>query len=70
MVSNDLIMPILLRGRRLALSDLTMASFILQIRRLAIIAFMLLAYLCYRMIGDAFTLASPAPSTPSTRPTC
>ncbi len=59
MVSNDLIMPILLRGRRLGLSDLTdMASLILQIRRLAIVAFMLLAYLYYRMIGDAFALAS------------
>ncbi len=59
MVSNDLIMPILLRGRRLGLSDLSdMASFILQIRRLALVAFMLLAYLYYRMIGDAFALAS------------
>ncbi len=59
MVSNDLIMPILLRGRRLGLSDLAdMASFILQIRRLAIVAFMLLAYLYYRMVGDAFALAS------------
>ncbi len=59
MVSNDLIMPILLRGRRLGLSDLAdMTGFILQIRRLAIVAFMLLAYLYYRMVGDSFALAS------------
>src|SRR5690606_9265397 len=45
MVSNDLIMPIFLRGRRLWLSDREdMGALILQIRRVTIVAIMLLAY--------------------------
>jgi Na+/proline symporter/CheY-like chemotaxis protein/PAS domain-containing protein len=59
MVSNDLIMPIFLRGRRLWLSDREdMGALILQIRRVTIVAIMLLAYLYYRMVGDSFALAS------------
>lgn len=59
MVSNDLIMPILLHRRHLGLSDREdMGKVILQIRRVAIIAFMLLAYFYYRLVGDTYALAS------------
>ncbi|WP_425450159.1 hybrid sensor histidine kinase/response regulator [Virgifigura deserti] len=59
MVSNDLIMPLLLRGRRLGLSGLgDLSRLILWIRRAAILALLLLSYLHYRMIGDSAALAA------------
>jgi Na+/proline symporter/CheY-like chemotaxis protein len=59
MVSNDLIMPILLHRRRLGLANSEdMGKLILRIRRAAIVAFMLLAYFYYRLVGDTYALAS------------
>jgi len=59
MVSNDLVMPIVLHGRRLGLADREdMSAIVLQIRRIAIIVFMLLAYCFYRLIGNSTALAS------------
>ncbi|MDQ6647867.1 MAG: PAS domain-containing hybrid sensor histidine kinase/response regulator, partial [Pseudomonadota bacterium] len=59
MISNDLVMPALLRIHRLRLeqrSDLT--RLVLGIRRLAIIALALMAYLYYRIAADAENLAA------------
>jgi Na+/proline symporter/signal transduction histidine kinase len=59
MVSNDLIMPIVLHGRRLGLADREdMSAIVLHLRRITILAFMLLAYCFYRLIGNAVALAS------------
>jgi len=59
MVSNDLVMPIVLRGRRLGLAERRdMGQLILRIRRAAIFAILLLGYCYYRLIGDSLALAS------------
>jgi len=59
MVSNDLVMPIVLRGRRLGLAERhDMGRLILRIRRAAIFAILLLGYCYYRVIGDSLALAS------------
>jgi Na+/proline symporter/nitrogen-specific signal transduction histidine kinase len=59
MVCNDLLMPVLLRLRRLRLSerpDLT--GLLLGIRRGAIVAILLLGYLYFRLAGEAYALVS------------
>mgnify|MGYP001177934779 CR=1 FL=1 len=59
MVCNDLVMPMLLRSRRLALGarqDLT--GLLLGIRRGAIIVVLLLGYLYFRLAGEAYALVS------------
>jgi Na+/proline symporter/nitrogen-specific signal transduction histidine kinase len=59
MVCNDLVMPILLRWKRLNLaarSDLT--SLLLDIRRSAIVGILLLGYLYYKVAGEAYALVS------------
>ncbi|ENO89622.1 sensor histidine kinase [Thauera linaloolentis] len=59
MVCNDLVMPILLRSRRLGLSaqrDLT--RLLLGIRRGAIVGVLLLGYLYFRLAGEAYALVS------------
>jgi len=59
MISNDLVMPIVLRGRRLGLAERSdMGRVILRIRRAAIFAIMLLGYFYYQLIGDSLALAS------------
>ena len=59
MISNDLVMPIVLQGRRLGLAERgDMGKLILRIRRVAIIGIMLLGYCYYRLIGDSLALAS------------
>jgi Na+/proline symporter/signal transduction histidine kinase/CheY-like chemotaxis protein len=59
MVSNDLVMPIVLHGRRLGFADRrNMSAIVLQVRRVAIFVLMLLAYGFYRLVGDAAALAS------------
>ncbi len=59
MVSNDLVMPMVLHGRRLGLAERgDMGKLILRIRRAAIVVIMLLGYCCYRLIGDSLALAS------------
>ena len=59
MVCNDLVMPLLLRSRALgvrASGDLT--GLLLLIRRLAILAILLLGYLYFHLAGEAYALVS------------
>jgi Na+/proline symporter/signal transduction histidine kinase len=59
MVCNDLVMPLLLRMRRFgarASGDLT--GLLLGIRRLAILAVLLLGYLYFHLAGEAYALVS------------
>jgi Na+/proline symporter/nitrogen-specific signal transduction histidine kinase len=57
MVCNDLIMPLLLRWRRVAQrADLT--RLLLHIRRTAILVLLLLGYTYYHLAGDAYALVS------------
>jgi len=59
MVCNDLVMPALLRMRRLALArrpDLT--GLLLGIRRGAIVLILMLGYLYFRLAGEAYALVS------------
>ncbi|MBB3773069.1 Na+/proline symporter/CheY-like chemotaxis protein [Angulomicrobium tetraedrale] len=62
MVSNDIFMPLMVRGRRLSETDdasgratphLDMGHRLLTVRRIAIFAILLLAYLYYRLTGEA-----------------
>ncbi|MGQ5490321.1 ATP-binding protein [Thauera sp. ZXT1-4] len=59
MVCNDLVMPMLLRSKRLDLArerDLT--GLLLGIRRGAIVVLLLLGYLYFRLAGEAYALVS------------
>jgi signal transduction histidine kinase/Na+/proline symporter len=59
MVCNDLVMPVLLRLKRLRLAeqpDLT--ALLLGIRRGAIVLILLLGYLYFRLAGEAYALVS------------
>ncbi len=59
MVSNDLVMPLLLKTRRFggrSSGDLT--RLLLLIRRVAILGILLLGYLYFHMAGDAYALVS------------
>ena len=57
MVCNDLVMPLLLRTRRLARhGDLT--GLLLAIRRAAIVGILLLGYLYFHFAGEAYALVS------------
>ncbi len=59
MVCNDLVMPVLLRMKRLRLNerpDLT--GLLLGIRRWAIVLVLLLGYLYFRLAGEAYALVS------------
>src|SRR5207245_6505323 len=59
MVCNDLVMPVLLRMRSLALverADLT--GLLLGIRRSAIVLILLLGYLYFKLAGEAYALVS------------
>ena len=59
MLCNDLVMPLLLRSRRLGMrsaSDLT--GLLLLIRRLAILLILLLGYLYFHLAGEAYALVS------------
>lgn len=58
MVCNDLVMPIILRRLQLGIGDRRdMGAMLLNIRRVAIFAILLLAYLFYRVVGDTYGLA-------------
>ncbi len=59
MVCNDLVMPLLLRWKwaNVALRP-DMASFLLDIRRWAIIAILMLGYFYFRFAGEAYALVS------------
>jgi signal transduction histidine kinase/Na+/proline symporter len=59
MVSNDLVMPVLLRIRWLGLvhrADLS--QFILNLRRVVIVGVLILGYLYYRVIGESYALVT------------
>ena len=59
MVCNDLVMPVLLRMRRLRLNerrDLT--GMLIGIRRSAIVLILLLGYLYFKLAGEAYALVS------------
>ena len=67
MVCNDLVMPLLLRTRRLRAARAAkealvgdpsgdLSGFLLGIRRAAIVAILLLGYLYYRLAGEAYAL--------------
>ncbi len=59
MVCNDLVMPVMLRRWRSPLVDRQdMGVVLLNVRRLAIIVILLLAYVFYRVIGNSEALAS------------
>ena len=59
MVCNDLVMPLLLRIRRLRLAEHNDLSFwLLSIRRAAIVLVMLLGYAYFRLAGEAYALVS------------
>ncbi|MFC5302892.1 sensor histidine kinase [Azospira restricta] len=57
MVCNDLVMPLLLRTRALALhTERDLSGLLLAIRRGAIVVILLLGYLYFRLAGDAYAL--------------
>jgi len=59
MVCNDLVMPVLLRSRRLRLNERRdLSNLLLDIRRWAIVVILLLGYLYFRLAGEAYALVS------------
>ncbi len=57
MVCNDLVMPVLLRWKRLHLQEeQDLSGLLLTIRRLAIAAILLLGYIYFRAAGEAYAL--------------
>ena len=59
MVSNQLIMPLLLRTRRLHRSASgELAGWLLGIRRVAIVLILLMGYLYHALVGDAYSLVT------------
>jgi len=59
MVSNDLVMPALLRWRRLGLAERPdVGPFLLAIRRLAIPVLLFLGYLYMRLVGEGYALVA------------
>jgi Na+/proline symporter/signal transduction histidine kinase len=59
MVCNDLVMPLLLRLKRLRLSErANLSGLLLNIRRGAIVLLMLLGYAYFRLAGEAYALVS------------
>ncbi len=59
MVCNDLVMPVLLRSRRLRLHERAdLSNVLLDIRRWAIVVIVILGYLYFRLAGEAYALVS------------
>lgn len=59
MICNDLVMPVLLRWKALALSTRRdLPKLLLRIRRGAIVLLMMLGYAYYRIAGEAYALVS------------
>lgn len=59
MISNQLVMPLLLRWRRLHLDQSSdLSGWLLGIRRIAIILILLLGYLYVALIGDSYSLVT------------
>jgi Na+/proline symporter/signal transduction histidine kinase len=59
MISNDLVMPVLLRLQLLRLTRRRdLSGLILAIRRAGIVGLLLLGYIFFRLVGDSFSLVS------------
>ena len=59
MISNQLVMPLLLRWRRLHLDQSSdLSGWLLSIRRIAIVLILLLGYLYVALIGDSYSLVT------------
>ncbi|WP_280151140.1 sensor histidine kinase [Piscinibacter sp. XHJ-5] len=59
MICNDLVMPLLLRWKALALAERRdLSGLLLGIRRGAIVALMMLGYAYYRVAGEAYALVA------------
>ena len=59
MVCNDLVMPVLFRIKALRLSERSdLSALLLAIRRITIVLGMLLAYIYYRVAGEAYALVA------------
>jgi len=58
MVSNDLVLPLLLRWWRRSGRAADVGRVLLRVRRLAIVAVLLLGYAYYQVAGDAYALVS------------
>ncbi|MFC6671353.1 ATP-binding protein [Marinobacterium aestuariivivens] len=59
MISNHLVMPLLLRLRRLRLETYSdLSGWILGIRRIAIVLILLLGYLYHALIGESYSLVT------------
>ncbi|MEK0085583.1 ATP-binding protein [Benzoatithermus flavus] len=59
MISNDLVMPVLLRLHLLRLTRRRdLSGLILMIRRAGIVVLLLLGYLFFRLVGESFSLVS------------
>uniref|UniRef100_UPI003D146F4B sodium:solute symporter family protein n=1 Tax=Sedimenticola sp. TaxID=1940285 RepID=UPI003D146F4B len=59
MVSNDLVMPVLLRSELLGLSRRAdLSRFILNLRRAVIVGVLVMGYLYYRLIGESYALVT------------
>ena len=58
MVSNDLVLPVVLRRWKSHAMDADLGRWLLVIRRLAIVAVLLLGYLYYRLAGEAYALVA------------
>jgi Na+/proline symporter/signal transduction histidine kinase len=59
MISNDLVMPVLLRMRGLRLEQRAdLSGWLLGIRRWSIVAILMLGYLYFRVAGEAYALVS------------
>jgi Na+/proline symporter/nitrogen-specific signal transduction histidine kinase len=59
MLCNDLLMPILLRLRGLRLTERTdLSRLLISIRRVGIIAVLLLGYLYFRFVGESYALVT------------
>ena len=59
MVSNDLIMPVLLRLKAMRIAERAdVTSLLLSIRRIAIIVIVMLGYLYMRQVGNAYALVA------------
>ncbi|MDB5773474.1 MAG: hypothetical protein JWM42_3848 [Burkholderia sp.] len=59
MVCNDLVMPVLLRSKRLKVADREdLSGLLLGIRRVTIVVGMMLGYLYFRLAGEAYALVA------------
>ena len=58
MVSNDLVIPLVLRGRRDYVKRADLSTMIMRIRRLTIVGLLALGYVYFKMAGNAYALVS------------